>query len=67
MDQSFQQAFAEVIKERVARRQEVNIKGLGVFALQHQKQFQQQFKDGRVVMMPPEDKIVFSPDKNVEV
>lgn len=67
MDESFQQAFAEVIRERVTRRQEVKIEGLGAFAFRHHKQFQQQFKDGRVVMMPPKDTIAFTPDKNVEV
>lgn len=64
MDQHFLQAFAEVIREQLARKQEVVIDRLGVFECSHQKQFQQQYDNGKVVMMPPEDRIIFSAEKS---
>lgn len=63
MDQEFLGALAEVIREELTKKNEVTIDGLGVFKPEHQKQYQQQFDDGRVVMMPPKDKITFIPDK----
>lgn len=65
MEERFIQAFSEVIKEGVANRQEIKLEGLGKFSFNHQKQFQQQFDDGRVVMMPPKDTITFTPEKKV--
>jgi len=64
MDNSFLKAFAEVIREQIARKKVVEIEGLGVFRVEHQKQFQKQYNNGRVVMMPPENSIVFSPENN---
>lgn len=63
MDQEFLGALAEVIREELTKKNEITIDGLGVFKPEHQKQYQQQFDDGRVVMMPPKDKITFIPDK----
>lgn len=63
MDQEFLGTLAEVIREELTKKNEVTIDGLGVFKPEHQKQYQQQFDDGRVVMMPPKDKITFIPDK----
>lgn len=63
MDQEFLGALAEVIREELTKKNEVTIDGLGVFKPEHQKQYQQQFDDGRVVMIPPKDKITFIPDK----
>lgn len=60
-------AFSELIREEVIKRNKVDIKGLGSFRLSHRKQGQQQFEDGRVVMVPPKDEIIFTPDKEVEV
>lgn len=63
MDQQFLSALSVIIREEIAKKNEVIIDGLGIFKPQHRKQFQQQFDDGRVVMMPPKDEIVFIPDK----
>ena len=63
MDQTFLKAFVEVVKEEVSKKQSVQIEGLGTFQIKHQKQYQQQFDNGRVVMMPPKDQIVFKEDK----
>lgn len=59
---SFIKAFSEVIREEVSRKNEVYVDGLGSFKVTHQKQYQKQFKNGRVVMMPPKDTITFTPE-----
>ena len=64
MDQQILEAFAEIIREEITGKNEVNIPGLGVFKPAHRKQFQQQYDNGRVVMMPPEDQIRFIADNN---
>lgn len=63
MDQQILEALKEIVREEVVKENEVVIDGLGVFKPEHQKQYQRQFDDGRVVMMPPKDKITFVPDK----
>lgn len=64
MDQTFLRAFSEVIREQVSKKNEVDVKGLGVFGYQHHKQYQKQYDDGRVVMMPPKDILTFIPEKS---
>lgn len=64
MDKDFLQAFAAIVREQVADQSDVKINGIGVFRPEHQKQYQQQYKDGRVVMMPPKDTIKFVPESN---
>lgn len=62
MDQSFMQAFSEIVREQISRRNEIKVEGLGIFCFRHSRQFQKQFEDGRVVMMPPKDTITFIPE-----
>lgn len=59
MDQAFKEAFREVIREQVVRKNEVELDGLGTFRFEHRNQFQRQYDNGRVVMMPPRDTITF--------
>lgn len=63
MDKEFLKAFSEIVREEVARKNEVRLEGIGRFEFEHQKQFQKQFDNGRVVMMPPKDTITFVPEK----
>lgn len=63
MDQDILGVLTEIIREEVTKKNEVVIEGLGVFKSSHQKQYQKQFDDGRVVMMPPKDEIIFVADK----
>lgn len=65
MDQQFLGALTEIVREEITKKNEVTVEGLGVFKPGHRKQFQQQFDDGRVVMMPPKDTISFVPEKKV--
>ncbi len=65
MDQKILGAFSEILREEMTKKNEVSVEGLGVFKPEHKKQYQKQFDDGRVVMMPPQDRIVFVADKKL--
>lgn len=54
--------FSDVIRKEITNKNEIRIDKLGLFKLEHKKQFQKQFKNGRVVMMPPKDTIKFVPE-----
>jgi len=62
MDKEFLQAFSEILRNQFARKCDVELEGIGVFKPEHRQQYQQQYKDGRVVMMPPKDTIKFEAD-----
>lgn len=62
MDKKFLQAFSEIVREEVARKNDVRLDGIGCFEFEHKKQFQKQYDSGRVVMMPPKDTITFIPE-----
>lgn len=62
MDQSFLHAFSEIVREQVSHKNDIEVEGLGAFQYRHRKQFQRQYDDGRVVMMPPKDTITFIPE-----
>ncbi len=67
MDNDFLKAFSEVVRDEIARRNEVQVEGIGSFQFQHRKQFQKQYDNGRVVMMPPKDTITFIPENKQEI
>lgn len=62
MNKEFLEAFSEIIREEVAQQNKVKLEGVGRFEFEHQKQFQKQYDNGRVVMMPPKDTITFVPE-----
>ena len=62
VDEQFLDALRKVIREQVSHRNRVEIEGVGSFCLEHRKQFQKQYDNGRVVMMPPKDQIRFTPE-----
>lgn len=64
MDKEFLQTFSTVVRNQLAHKCEVELEDIGVFKLEHQKQHQQQYQDGRVVMMPPRDVIKFVAEKS---
>jgi nucleoid DNA-binding protein len=63
MDNTFIKAFREVIREEVVKKNTVEIEGLGRFEIQHNKQHQKKMENGQVLMMPPEDIVIFTPEK----
>lgn len=62
MDPLFIKNFIQVVKEQIAKDNRVQIDGLGQFLKVHQTQTQKKLDDGRVVLMPPKDKIEFKPE-----
>lgn len=64
MDKEFLNAFSKVVRNQISTKNEVRLKGIGTFKPVHRSQRQQQYKDGRVVMLPPKDSIKFTPDSN---
>lgn len=62
MEREFIIAFADIIREQIAQKNEVRVKDLGTFRQKHIQQFQQQYANGQVVMMPPKDEIEFIPE-----
>lgn len=64
MEKEFLAAFADIIREELVRKNEVEIAGLGTFRAKHIKQFQEQYPNGKVVMMPPKDAIKFTSENN---
>lgn len=64
MDQEVVEALAEVFREEIVKKKSIEIEGLGAFRHEHIRQHQQQFDNGKVVMMPPRDQIKFIPENN---
>ncbi|MGD8426890.1 MAG: HU family DNA-binding protein [Balneolaceae bacterium] len=62
MNKKFLKAFSEIVREQIALKNEVKVEGVGSFQFKHHKQFQKQYRNGRVVMMPPKDTINFVPE-----
>lgn len=62
MEPLFLNNFIQVIKEQVARDNRVQIEGLGQFFKVHEIQAQKKSEDGRVVLIPPKDRIEFKPE-----
>ncbi len=58
-----EQEIATILAAHLKKQAQVQIGGLGTFSVAHQKQEQHQEKDGRIVMKPPADIIVFTPEK----
>lgn len=57
----FLKALGEVIREEVTGNRPVDLPGIGRFEKVHQKQYQQKTDSGQVVMMPPADRLQFTP------
>lgn len=63
MDKKFIRAFREIVREEIIKKNTVELEGLGRFEVNHNKQYQKKLDDGQVLMMPPEDVVVFTPEK----
>lgn len=62
-DKKAEQEIVTLLAGQLKKHGQVQINGLGTFSITHQKQEQQQDNDGRIVMKPPADVIVFTPEK----
>jgi nucleoid DNA-binding protein len=65
MEPQFIKNFIQVVKEQIAKDNRVQINGLGQFIKVHQTQTQTKLDDGRIVLMPPKDKIEFKPETSL--
>lgn len=54
-------AFSEAVRERLMRRDSVTVPGLGTFTVQHDPSRAAETPDGRRILQPPADVIVFEP------
>ncbi len=61
MKSDFINAFKDVVREQIVRKNSVHVEGLGQFRVAHKKQKQKKYDSGKVVMVPPEDVIEFKP------
>jgi nucleoid DNA-binding protein len=63
MDKVFEKAIATVIRNQVTQNNVVTIDGLGSFRLENIRQKPSRSRDGKSVLTPPRDIIVFTPEK----
>lgn len=59
MNKEFVHAFKEVIRDQLVSKNKVEVEGFGIFAVEHREQHQKKYDNGRVVVMPPSDVVVF--------
>lgn len=64
MEPQFIKSFVQVIKEQISKDNRVQIDGFGQFLKVHQTQTQEKSEDGRLVLIPPKDKIEFKPERS---
>lgn len=65
MERVFDKALTAVIRRQVMENNQVSIEGLGTFRLEHKKQSTSRGADGKSVVNPPQDIIVFTPEKEL--
>ncbi|TNE71816.1 hypothetical protein EP331_08545 [bacterium] len=63
MNDAFKQALISVLREQLQAKKTIELDGLGSFKSIHIKQYQKPEPDGRVVLMPPIDYVLFTPEK----
>lgn len=62
-DKNTESEIATILAAQLKEHGRIQINGLGTFSVEHRKQEQHQEKDGRIIMKPPADLIVFTPEK----
>ncbi len=60
MDENFEKALVNLIRNQLLENKQVTIEGLGTFRMQHQKQKVGKNALGRQVVYPPKDVVVFT-------
>lgn len=63
MEEKFRKAFISVMREQLHAKKNIKIEGLGTFKSVHIKQYQKPEPDGTIVLMPPIDYVLFTPEK----
>jgi nucleoid DNA-binding protein len=62
MQDQFLQAFKDVVRDQLIQRNKVYIEDLGTFKPVHLTQRKWEYKDGKVVLLPPKDHLEFEAD-----
>lgn len=63
MRKEFKKALIEVMREELIRKKKITIDNLGDFKSVHIKQYQKKEPNGDIILMPPLDYILFTPEK----
>ena len=58
----FKETLADVVREALAKGQEVSIPGFGIFRVEHKPSEMIEDESGQIVMRPPRDEVVFIPE-----
>jgi nucleoid DNA-binding protein len=66
MNDTFRKSLITVLRDQLHQKRTVELEGLGTFKSIHIKQYQKPEPDGRIVLMPPIDYILFTPEKKEE-
>lgn len=61
-ESKLEEDIVAVITENLKKKYTVQVDGLGSFSVKHQTQVQKQEKDGRIVLLPPANVVVFTPE-----
>lgn len=62
MRQEIEKAFKSVIRDQLIQQNKVYIEGLGEFRPEHLSQRKWEYKNGKVVLLPPRDYLEFTDD-----
>ena len=62
MTKDFLQAFGITIRDQIIMKNSIEVEGLGVFSAEHTSQKQEKRADGKTIMLPPKDSILFKPN-----
>lgn len=54
--------LADIVREALARGEAIDVPGLGTFAVAHRSSQIEKQPDGEVIMRPPRDEVVFTPE-----
>lgn len=64
MDSEFKEAFKDVVRDQLIQRNKVRVNGLGIFSPMHLSQRKWEYKNGKVVLLPPKDYVEFEETAN---
>jgi len=62
MTKKFEKGLVHVLREQLLSNNTIHLEGLGSFHVEHKKQTTVKSDDGKTVVMPPEDVVVFVSD-----
>lgn len=63
MNSELSVALKDIIREQAIKKDSVKIEGLGTFKPVHKKQHQEMDKNGKIILIPPQDQIHFIPEE----